>query len=740
MQLVLEDRTTSVHSRPKTDSIKEEKFVRFGESPLWTMQREYFEEKGIDAWREREVPHYVTSHVLMVEAYVDIVFNYWCDGLSGGTIDPKQPLYLLELGAGCGRFAYLFLEKMCATLARYGGCDLSFCYLISDVSENTREFLTNHPYLQPYLNSGKAAIIPFDAEVDSAIHLPDRDIPLRKLQNPLVVVANYVFDGLIQDMFSIHYGSVGEGWVNLVPVSPGEDAKDLTDQPIKNRGSFGNWTLDYEWRNSVQIETHEWEGLLALYQKRLDSIPVLMPAGALHCLDRLEVLSNGEMLLLSADKGYFQESELRKQAPPQLSCHGSFSLPVNFHAITAHLESKGAWVFNQKYREEGLVYHAALFSESRETYGATMGTIVQRYEGFSPDDFFTIKQHLNTAADQLTSIQMMAYLRLSGYDARVLALFLPQLLTLQINFSPRELNDWRKALEQTWQHYFPLGEGDDFCFQVGLLAYDLEHWGLAKAIFQMCLYFYGEQAPIWHNYGLCEFESGNWEEAHSAFERALVCQPDDEKVQAIKQQVENLQEHHNQLNWFFPELAQDEELRLHPLGRHHARAFFYQYRDPQIGIMTHLPELNDLESVETFIQSQEKDPKRAIYAVLHQHWGFIGVVSMSYARDAGYFYYWIGTDYQNNRFGQRAARLLFQQAKALGLTKLFTSVYEFNARSQHGLEKTGFERMDCRAREPDDRELFYRRHLSSNCQQEDDLSQFLQLLEDTESPIRLITS
>ncbi len=45
-------------------------------SILWDLQAAYFAERGIDAWRQGEVPHYVTSNPTIAAAYAEIVFAF----------------------------------------------------------------------------------------------------------------------------------------------------------------------------------------------------------------------------------------------------------------------------------------------------------------------------------------------------------------------------------------------------------------------------------------------------------------------------------------------------------------------------------------------------------------------------------------------------------------------------------------------------------------------------------------
>src|SRR5271156_144655 len=104
-----------------------EEGVRLSRSVLWTIQRNYFDQQGIRAWSEAVVPHYITSNPWIATAYAKVVFGWLRDCAAGGTTGagapspprpPGQPVYIVELGCGSGRFGYLFLNKLLNMLGR----------------------------------------------------------------------------------------------------------------------------------------------------------------------------------------------------------------------------------------------------------------------------------------------------------------------------------------------------------------------------------------------------------------------------------------------------------------------------------------------------------------------------------------------------------------------------------------------------------------------------------------------
>ena len=82
---------------------------RLSESFLWTIQQNFYTTNGLRAWQDGAVPHYVTSNPTIADAYARVVLGYWRDWQADAS-GHDAPFYLLELGAGSGRFGFLFLN------------------------------------------------------------------------------------------------------------------------------------------------------------------------------------------------------------------------------------------------------------------------------------------------------------------------------------------------------------------------------------------------------------------------------------------------------------------------------------------------------------------------------------------------------------------------------------------------------------------------------------------------------
>src|SRR5436309_14545098 len=98
---------------PKTNMDESEPFVLeeprpLSQSLLWKIQRNFFKQQGAAAWGEHIVPFYITTNPFIANAYAQVVLGFLRDCHAAtsvgttdsfGTLDPGQPIYIVELGS-----------------------------------------------------------------------------------------------------------------------------------------------------------------------------------------------------------------------------------------------------------------------------------------------------------------------------------------------------------------------------------------------------------------------------------------------------------------------------------------------------------------------------------------------------------------------------------------------------------------------------------------------------------------
>jgi SAM-dependent MidA family methyltransferase len=187
----------------------------FSQSHIWQLQRDYFSQNGIEAWRSGDVTHYVSSNPVMGKTYAELVLAFLrVLALQG---QATETVYLLELGAGHGRLCYHFFKHF-ETFYEQSAFPLPpFCYVLSDFTEANLEFWQDHPRLQPYISKGWLDFALFDAQDGAVLNLQRAEISLQaqSLAQPLIVIGNYFFDTIPQELFCIEAQHVSSCLLSL---------------------------------------------------------------------------------------------------------------------------------------------------------------------------------------------------------------------------------------------------------------------------------------------------------------------------------------------------------------------------------------------------------------------------------------------------------------------------------------------------------------------------------------------
>jgi tetratricopeptide (TPR) repeat protein len=513
------------------------------QSILWKLQRNFFEGQGIEAWRQGTVPHYITSNPFIANAYAKVVFGFIrdCAAVTGDTtndsfppLDPSQPLYIIELGSGSGRFAYHFLKKFLDIYRSSVLKNIPFKYVMTDYSERNVEFWREHQSLKPLVEEGVLDFALFDGEREDELKLTESGDVLAPgtVNNPVVVIANYFFDSIPQDAFFIQGGQLYEG---LVKVSSYQQETDLNDPEI-----FSRVEISYD-RNPVETEYYnnpDWNKILEYYEKRLDDTAFLFPCAALKCIETLGNLSEGRLLIISGDKGYSREQDLLDRGDPAITRHGSFSMMVNYHAIGKHVQKQGGQSLQTSHRHAHLNISAFLLGTPPDDYVETRQAYRQAIENCGPDDFYALKKAIEHGYHSWTLEQLLAYIRLSGFDARITLACYPALMDRVEHISKSEIQELYQVIQKVWEVYYPLAEDQDLASHLGVLLYEMGYYTQALELFSHSLELYGPDATVSYNMGLCHYGLRQLEAALGHVKEAQTLDPDFEDAKTLRIKIE----------------------------------------------------------------------------------------------------------------------------------------------------------------------------------------------------------
>ncbi len=500
-------------------SVLVEENQRFSQSALWTAQREYYDQEGIDAWVS-EVPFYVTSNPFIAHCYAHIALRFIQDWLKKDPEALNEPFYFLELGTGPGQFSYYLLKALLDLKSRLKLNRLKLCYVMSDFTKKNIEFWRQHQKLQPYVEQGILDFAQLDLEQSSEIELQDRGVVLKEgsVKNPIIVVANYIFDTLRTDIFTIQNNKLFESLVTL-NTHPGnlQNSRPKDWQKVKVQHAAVEITKPY-------YDNSHYNDVLNTYLSHLNDTHFLFPIATLEALQRLKMISNGKMLVLSSDKAYSSLEEQEELDYPELAFHGSFSVMANFDIIARVFKSAWGDALLQTPREgiTTAVFASGMqFSQLPETSQA----LEEYVERFSPGDYFLLHDQICREDKEVKLEVYAALLALSRWDPYVYELVNEQMIELLEEVDVDTLEYLSSNLPKVADNFYFIPGCEDVLFNIGLFFHEAEKYEQAILYYRKSLTIFGEQHVTVYNLAVCYYELNQLSQALELFEQSLILDP-----------------------------------------------------------------------------------------------------------------------------------------------------------------------------------------------------------------------
>jgi tetratricopeptide (TPR) repeat protein len=502
-----------------------EQHKKFSESCLWRMQRDYFDQEGINAW-VNQVPFYITSNPYIAKCYANVAMHFIRDVLNKNPDAKKHPFYILELGTGSGRFSFYVLKTLLELRDEMGMQDIQICYVMSDFTKNNINYYETHPSLLPYIEQGLVDFAIFDMEVERPITLLKKNIRLNQetLVNPLITFANYIFDTISHDSFTVHEGKLFE---LLLSISTPENN-------MRN-----NIPLDME-QLSIDYKLHEikqdyyddavLDTILQNYKKHLVDTSFLFPIGSIRAIKLLRKLSHNKLFIISSDKGYSSLSSLDRLSYPSLSFHGSFSMMVNFHALAEYFKASGGDAFLQTPRK-GIKTSVFTSDFSLNDLPQTKLAIAHYIEGVSPADYFTFHRRLSDSYEECNLDMLAAHLNFTNWDPHVFQKIASRIGTLAPEGDTDTVKFLAKNMPKIAANFYYMPKSDCVLFEIAVFYHTIKAYKEALDYYKQAQKFVGEQFGLFYNMALCEHNLGLNTEAMQHFLEARRLDPQSKEAE-----------------------------------------------------------------------------------------------------------------------------------------------------------------------------------------------------------------
>jgi tetratricopeptide (TPR) repeat protein len=532
-------------------------------SLLWRLEEAYYQRSGIGAWALGAVPSTMTNSPTLARAYVQLIESLVEDCLAGrmGRFDPSQPLYVLDLGCGTGRLGYYCAEAL--RRARTG--QVRVVMVLTDSVEQNVAFLSSHPKLRPLIAEGRVDVATYDVGQAAPIRLLHAGAELvpGELANPLVAIANYLFDVLPQDLF--RQGPVGleEQLVEVFgddeePASEGWDlaehlflAAHHTPVPPDRYGERLQAVLD-----AASAEHHR------------QGERFLFPVVAIETIDKLRELASDRLLLLIAERDDATllpstegggdsddedaEGTPRAIAPAPQAYHpglfirlasygGSFSLPVDLGILDIAAKQVGAEMLRGAGSAHRLAV-AAIVTGDEGGASNIRGRFANSVVDLAPDDVFrTATAAISAVAasserDERALSVLLAAIRMTGHDAiafnscvAVLAECLPP---------PEEFREETvDALERVNALNYWIKPQGDIAYAVATLLGRCGRYDRALELLEEAREVFGAKSTGYYNSAICLMGLNRVDEALAALESCLELEPTNDQARQLRDRL-----------------------------------------------------------------------------------------------------------------------------------------------------------------------------------------------------------
>ncbi len=540
----------------------------------WRIHQAAFAQEGAQAWLDFRIPYSVTGNIALARQKAQVIRA----SLPVGT----QPVYVLELGAGLGFFAWHFIQAWQELDALEGVRPLH--YLLTDFSRSTLEAVVANPWFAPLIEAGYLGVFWLDQPAAAYLD-PVSNIRFATPQKLQAVIGNYYACTLPTTLLRMEKDALHEKWVKTWlelpetwPALNPAQAKALQDwvlalpvsQPLSDSAKLQflslcecfspkmqqlalSWAENLPFSLLSQIEESVFYEPLALERLSKTDQAVLLNAGAdldeqtfpwtegfgKRLLLLQDWLDPGALLLLS-DKGYYVSSGVLPADLAEPSFHG------NTWAYPLHLDLLSDWLCFQGWKTAHTPYPfdplqtlvaawQPAFAEDAYAWQTAFQTnFVENNANLDAARLVRAAQDYQTQEDDQMAVGFyQKALRYRPGEPRILH----ELASCLIRLGAFQL-----AEETLAQPCIDLYTQFDFDYQRGQIAFFLGKPAEAIAAFQQSLKLQGEYASVYYSLALSYLAQAAEAEAADALHRCLALEPDHRSAKQLLQRLQSLSE------------------------------------------------------------------------------------------------------------------------------------------------------------------------------------------------------
>ncbi|WP_028301741.1 SAM-dependent methyltransferase [Oceanospirillum beijerinckii] len=481
----------------------------FSKSPIWQIQKEYYQQLGIETWGKAMVPFSATTNCFVAQGYAHNIAAFITDLQLQGN---HQPVNIVELGTGHGRFSFMLLKALEDLYQDYP--EKPYRYIMTDIAPVSIQAWSQHARLQPFIEEGVLDFSLFDAVIqqDTTLEVSGDSFTQTLAGKPLVVVANFLLDVLPYDLFRVKQGEIQPYYATLTPdeqtlssLSP-EDAV----KQVELQSQIGE-------AQDCYYDVPEWNQLLEYYRNEINDSVVQMPVCVLQTLDFFNQLSPHSLWLIAEEASLTLE-KLEGHLSTGIKKQGSFTTRVNLHAVQYLLNDGRHQFLHAETPDPRFDSYALIKSAQPERFRLSRNSFKQNLTTFGPRSFFRLFVNLRREKPAFNDDGMLSLIELSQYDPYFFRRFRYRILDACKQARSFQTKALVKALLNIWDNYYDIGEDFPIAYYLARTFAILEYHDTAIEFLSLALEHDQQQAPaqrqthkLYYYLGLSNLETGQTE-------------------------------------------------------------------------------------------------------------------------------------------------------------------------------------------------------------------------------------
>lgn len=409
-------------------------------SPLWEWQKNCYQHLGIKAWSEEGVPFYLTNHPKLAEKYAQVILTYLLENQA--YLDPQEPITILELGSGIGKLAYYLTKIILKWCSLQILKPFQMRIILSDICKKNINFWQNHPQWKSIYEKDLVDFALYDPiEMKKMTTIRNNEVFCKK--NPLIVLGNYYFDSIPQDIYQKKNNKLHKGHFVI------HTQKTIVQNPLLKK----NWEYEILFKEDLDPP----QDISEIANTIPDGGYLTYPIAGIQVIESLKKISNGNLLLLIGDKAQYNHTRMNWLKQPPITFHTTVSYTVNFEALKnycqrtkgqAKLPTSGKNIFNN-----ALLHWGTYFCS------ATSQIFEMVLDSWSLEDHYITIQSLEKQ-DLETLCEINQFLRFDCYDPYNFHLIYEKIVRSLKEATQMEKTELKMAINQAVDLFYPTKQAE----------------------------------------------------------------------------------------------------------------------------------------------------------------------------------------------------------------------------------------------------------------------------------------